>query len=150
MESARFIIDCKVICLVSIYKAMLVYFTIFMNLCCLLKRAWRSERKALPCDGVVEREALGMEVESVGRVAVESVAFYRTCQPFAVGTVHTELVGASRQWRQQHTSVGKRLVVGDGPATVLVVDNLIGTVCHVGPQGEADANAPPHNQGGGG
>lgn len=99
MESARFIIDCKVICLVSIYKAMLVYFTIFMNLCCLLKRAWRSERKALPCDGVIEREALGMEVESVGRVSVEGVAFYRASQPFAMGAMHTQLVGATGKRR---------------------------------------------------
>lgn len=45
--------------------------------------------------GMLELQPFGMEIEAVGRLAVERIAYDGAVQSVRVGGMHTELVGAA-------------------------------------------------------
>ena len=100
------------------------------------------EGERLARQGVAERQVLGMQVQAVGLLAVEGVAEDGAVEALAVGTVHAQLVGASRERGECQARVGafggKHLIEGYGLLAARRVDHLAGAVERVGAQGEAD------------
>ena len=60
-----------------------------------LERGFAADAHHFSGDGMAEFQGLGMEVETVGRLAVERIADDGGVQPFRVGGMYTELVSAS-------------------------------------------------------
>ena len=86
------------------------------------------ESDGFASSGMDKFQAVGMEVEAVGEVAVELVAEDGAAQTVGVGTVHAQLVGAPCLRIEGDAVVADDLVVGDGWLAALVVDDLARTV----------------------
>ena len=60
-----------------------------------LERGFAADAHHFSGDGMAEFQGLGMEVETVRRLAIEGVAHDGTVHAVGVGGMHTELVGAA-------------------------------------------------------
>ena len=60
------------------------------------ERRWLFEVHTLTCHRMGQRYLFCMQVEPVGRLAIQFVALNRTTQTVFVRTVHTQLVGTAR------------------------------------------------------
>ena len=90
---------------------------------------------------MTERERLGMQVQSLGRLgecslvggAVERVAKDGSSESLVMGTVHAQLVRAPCLRGKQHAQIAfgggfQYAVMGFGPFAVVVVNDLARTV----------------------
>lgn len=85
---------------------------------------------------MAEGYCLGVQIQAVGRVAVEAVAYYRCAKSEPVCAVNAQLVGASgvRKQLYQRASccLSDNLIVGYGSLSVVCVHLLIRAVKRVG------------------
>ena len=88
---------------------------------------------------MAEREAGGVEHQSLCGVAIEVVAYDGARQPVGMGAVDAQLVGAPRQGVKLNSVVGQHAVVGDGLMPVCGIHELAWAVGQVGAQGQGDA-----------
>ena len=75
-----------------------------------------------------EFQRLGMEVETVGRCAVERIAEDRASETFGMGAVDAELMCASGVGAEGYERVGDEFVVGDRLFAVCEIHSLTGAI----------------------
>ena len=98
--------------------------------------------QALTGNGVPELQPFGMEVEAVGGLSVERVAYDGAVQAFGVGGVYTELVGTAGLGIESNTGsivfCIYYFIACNCRLAVFVTDHLQGAIVEVGTEGEAD------------
>ena len=85
--------------------------------------------ESLPCIRVVERQLLGMQIQTVGLfAAIEGVALDRVMKTLLVGAMHTQLMGATSMWDELNTAISQGLIRRQGRLAMLCINHLTGTV----------------------
>ena len=84
-----------------------------------------------------------MQVQAVGRPAIEYITQDRTVQSFLVCTVHTQLVGATGMWSQDHDRMSiaihsQEFITGLCLLAPLFIHHLTRAIHNVGPQWQPD------------
>ena len=84
-----------------------------------------------------------MQVQAVGRPAIECITQDRTVQSFLVCTVHTQLVGATGMWSQDHDRMSiaihsQEFITSLCHLAMLFVHHLTRAVHRVGSQWQSD------------
>ena len=84
-----------------------------------------------------------MQVQAVGRPAIECITQDGTVQSLGMGTVHTQLVGATGMWSQDHDRMSiaihsQEFITGLCLLAPLFIHHLTRAIHNVGPQWQPD------------